>query len=377
MKILYIADSTSIHTKRWIQYFLEAGHEIYIITIGKKTEYIKGVIHLANFERFYYRSPMFLKVIRRTRRIVRQISPHVLHGHFVHQYGWLAALAGYHPLVLTAWGSDILHLPGASRSRFGRWFTTYAMRQADLLTATSRHLKNEMVKLGAPNDRVQVVYWGVDTRQFHPDVDTRPLKKKLGIADASHIVLSNRNQILLYNNDIVVKAMVGVLKSFPGAVLILQNSGGNLEKDLRRLVEKENISGSVHFLPNFPHHELPPLYALADIYVSIPSWDAGPVSLKEAMSCGGVPVVSALPGPMEWIRDGVNGRVVPVRDSEKLTEAICDLLRNPQECEKYRKINRDLIVKKANHSAMMKKMNGWYHKIGRAPSSQTIPTAGK
>ena len=367
MKILYIADSTSIHTQRWVRYFLEAGHVIYIITIGEKTERINGAIHVANFDRFYFRSFSFLRVLKGTRKMLRQIKPDILHGHFVHQYGWLAALTGFHPFVLSAWGTDILYLPNASRSGLGRLLTTYAMRRADLLTATSEHLKNEMIKQGAAADRIQVVFWGVDPRRFRPNIDTGPLKKRLGIANGSPVILSNRNQIALYNNDIVVKAMAIVLKCFPKAVLILQNSGGPLENELKWLAQNENISGSVRFLPRFSHGDLPPLYALADVYVSVPSWDAGPVSLKEAMSCGAVPVISRLPGPMEWVSDGVNGSIVPARDPGKLAHAICDLLSHPKQCEHYRRINRDLIVKKADHRVMMEKMARWYHRLSGIP----------
>ena len=355
MKILYIADSTSIHTKRWVNYFRDGGHDISIITLGKKRETIPGIRHLANFEQFYYGSPTFLPVLFQVRRIVGMEKPDILHGHFVHQYGWLAALSGFHPLVITAWGTDILNLPEASRLKVGKYLTQHALKKADLLTGTSEHLRSEMIRLGARADRVHVIFWGVDIDRFRPDVDSTTLRKKLGIAPEQIVILSNRNHSALYNNDIVIEAMAQVLKSFPQAILVLQNAGGNLEPQLRSLVRKLGIDASVRFLQQFNHEDLPALYAMSQIYVSVPSWDAGPVSLKEAMACGAVPIISDLPGPGEWVTDEVNGKVVPIRRTDKLAWAIIDLLSNPGKRTRFSLTNAELIKENADHIGQMRK----------------------
>lgn len=360
MKILYIADSTSVHTQRWLEYFLEAGHDINIITIGKKTEKIKGVKHLANFEQFYYGSISCLKIICQTRKIIRDLKPQILHAHFVEQYGWLAALSGFHPFFLTAWGTDILHLPYVSRSKIGRRLTQYALRKADTLTAISTHLKQEMVKLGAEPNYIYVVFCGVDTKKFHPGVDVTNLRKALAINNFQPVVLSNRNQVALYNNDIVIKSMAKVLKVTPNAVLILQNAGGGLENELKQLVRENGIENSVRFLPQMDYEEMPAIYGLSDIFVSVPSWDAGPVSLKEAMASGAVPIISEIPGPMEWVKNDINGKVVPVKNVGTLANAIIDLLNNENKRREYSRENRKLIKKKGEHMNLMKKIESLY-----------------
>jgi len=363
MKILYIADSTSVHTKRWVSFFRDVGYDISIITLGKKREIIPGIRHLANFDQFYYGSPLFLQVLFRARRIIQKEKPDIVHGHFVHQYGWLAALIGFHPLAITAWGTDILNLPDASRLKLGKYLTQYTLKKADLLTGTSEHLKREMVRLGAREDRVHVIFWGVDIDCFRPDVDSTALRRKLGIASDQIVILSNRNHSELYNNDIVIEAMDRVLKIFPQTILILQNAGGNLEPKLRSLVRKLGIDASVRFLQQFNHEDLPALYAMSQIYVSVPSWDAGPVSLKEAMACGAVPVISDLPGPREWVADEVNGKIVPVRNSQKLTGAVIELLLDKDKLERFSAYNGRLIRDKAAHIDQMRKMESLYMKV--------------
>ena len=363
MKILYIADSTSIHTKRWVKYFINSGNKIYMITLGKKKKRIQGVEHLANFNEFSYKKISFVPVLMKTRKIIRKIKPDIVHAHFVHQYGWLGALSNYHPFILTAWGTDILNLPKASRFKIGKLVTKYTLRKADLLTATSEYLKSEMLKLGAKENRIHVIFWGVNLKKFRPGVNVNELRKKLKIKKGQKIILSNRNHIKLYNNDIVIRSMSKVLQKFPNTILIMQNADGNCENDLKNLAMKEGIYDSIRFLTKFNYSEMPALYSIADIYISVPSWDAGPVSLKEAMACGTVPIISAIPGPMEWVKDKINGKVVPIRDCMKLADAICELLLDQDQRYRYAEMNIRLIKKNAAHKISMQKMEKLYKEM--------------
>src|SRR5438552_4183205 len=41
-------------------------------------------------------------------RVLERVRPALVHAHWLPEYGWLAARAGVHPLVGSAWGSDVL-----------------------------------------------------------------------------------------------------------------------------------------------------------------------------------------------------------------------------------------------------------------------------
>lgn len=362
MRILYIADSTSIHTVRWLKYFRDRGHEIFLVTIGRVFQAIPGITHVHHFGQFYYFSPSFPLVLARTIRAIKGIRPHIVHAHSVHQYGWLGAMTGFHPFVMTAWGTDIFHLPYASKIGIGRFMTRYAMLKADVMTAISYYLKREMVKLGANAGKIHVVNWGVDLSKFNTTVEVTQEKQRLSIGNQPSIY-TNRLHLPLYNNDIIVRAFAQVASRFPEAVLIMQNAGGEPDRNLVQLASRLEIERSIRFIPRLLHADLPRLYALADVYVSVPSWDAGPISMLEAMACGAVPVVSNIPAPMEWIKDNENGRVVPLRDPCATAEAICDLLQNPTKREAFSLINRRLIAEKAQHHACMDLMDRLYNSL--------------
>jgi len=65
------------------------------------------------------------------------------------------------------------------------------------------------------------------------------------------------------------------------------------------------------------------------LYV-LPSWHEGtPHSTLEAMSMGRAIVTTDARGCRETVRDGVNGRLVPVRDADALAAAILEVLSDP------------------------------------------------
>ncbi len=351
------------------------GYDIYIITIGSKRKVLPGIRHILNIEQFYYKSPFaFMRDLSIIRKIVRIIRPDILHAHFAHQYGWLGALCGYHPFVLTLWGTDILALPGRSRSGAGKWLTRLALTCADAVTVTSVAAMKAAVALGADDGKTHVIFWGVDTQAFRPDIDASGLRQKLGIAPDAQVILSNRSFAPLYNNDIIISAMPKVLSHFPGTILVLQDAGEipGGENELRKLAASLSVIDSVRFLPRFDHRDLPPLYAMSDIYVSVPSWDAGPVSLKEAMAAGCAPVISEVPGPMEWVQDEYNGLVVPPRDAHALADALCRLLADENKRRLFAEKSRELVCSKGDHLTQMKRAEQIYIDLAANRGKKTI-----
>jgi len=362
MKICYIADKNSVHTQRWLRYFAKAGHEIFIIPHSDSDIEIEGISFLNTLPKLSYKSLKFFSTIKKAKSIINKIKPDILHAHFVEQFGWLGALVDYHPFVLTAWGTDIFELPHASRLGIGKRLTQYALKKADMMTAISKDLKNEMVKLGAEKGNIEIIHWGVDLDKFKPNRNVSQLRQSLGI-DNNPVILSNRYFEAHYNIDIIIKAVARVLQTISNTILVLQNPGGKLAEDINRLVLDLGISESVRIVPKYNYSDMPALYALADIYVSVPSWDAACISLTEAMACGVVPVISQVAGPMEWVQDEENGKVVPVRNPEALADAICDLIRNPGKRNSFINRNLDLIHKKGDHNYWMTEMNNHYQSL--------------
>lgn len=79
--------------------------------------------------------------------------------------------------------------------------------------------------------------------------------------------------------------------------------------------------------------------------VVLPSWREGtPCSLMEAMSMGRAVVAADAPGSREVVRDGVNGFLVPVRDSEALANAMERFIIEPDLAARMGAAGREMAV---------------------------------
>lgn len=297
-----------------------------------------------------------------TRRILKDLQPDVLHAHRVTGAGWIGAFSGFHPLVVTPWGSDINTYP--YRSFWAYWLTKKVMHQADLVAASTNDLLNKAVFFGARIESTRQVSWGVDLQVFHPADDIAPLREKLGLG-GTQVVFSPRAVSSLYHQDTIVAAFAEVCTQVPGARLLLLdfNSDPVYKQRLQEQIAELGLSKSIYWLEPVPYgSQMADLYRLADVMVSIPENDGAPVSVLEAMACGTPVVASELASLREWITPGENGELVPVGDAHATAQAIHDLLVDPDKRERYRLKSLDMI-QHHNHEAEMGKMEKLYEAL--------------
>ncbi len=369
MRLCYIANPYSIHTQRWMRYFAGRGHKVYLIGVSPKRGSIpadaipSSVIFYDLMTQINVRKLRYLAWGLAARRIVHEIQPDVLHAHEVAGDGWVGAVAGYHPFVVTAWGSDLL--VGPARSWVHRQLARWVLRRADHVTCVSENLASVAHALGADPARLEVAPWGVDTTVFHPGSANAALYQQLDLGTGP-VVLSIRALRPLYNPLDIAQAIPRVLEQVPEAQFIIRTYSydTDLLTKFQAIVREHDAAKVVHYVGDLPDdNAVAELYRIADVAVSVPSSDGTPLSVLEAMACGAPVVVSDLPSLREWITDGENGLLVPVRDAEALAEAIIQLLRDPQQRAEFRQRNLNLIRERADHQVEMAKMESLYHTL--------------
>ena len=115
---------------------------------------------------------------------------------------------------------------------------------------------------------------------------------------------------------------------------------GSVSLDRIRTWEHEN---GIEYLGET--RDVRPYVAAAHVLV-LPSWREGtPTSIMEGMSMGRAAVVTDVPGCREVVRDGVNGRMVPLRDPEALAGAMESFILAPQDIVRMGAAGRELAVR--------------------------------
>lgn len=361
MKICYIAEGSSIHTQKWMKYFAGRGHELHLIS-RKPFEAIdsKG---LNSYWLTSARYPVLLRYpydTLRVRRLIKEIKPDMLHVHYAVGYGLLGALSGFHPFILSVWGSDILVAP--KQSKIYRGTVKLAIGRADVIHCDADHIIAPLIKLGAKPEKIKLIYFGVDTQKFKPADRNKKLQEELGIVN-SPTVISIRSLEPIYDIETLISSIPMVLKEIPEAKFLIVG-GGSQEAKLKEQGESLGISQSVKFTGRISNDELPEYLNSVDIYVSTSLSDAGLASsTAEAMACGLPVIITDFGDNKKWVEDGTNGFLIPLKNSQVLASKIIQLIRNKEVRDKFGQINRQIIEERNDWQKEMRKIEELYESL--------------
>ena len=360
MRICYLADAASIHTVRWVKYFASRGHEVHLISPGASGENAVESVNLHLLPMLHY--PTLRCYPIRIRRLLRRIEPDILHAHYILGYGLWGALSNFHPLVLTAWGSDVLIAP--KKSKVSKLTVKFALRRADLITCGGEHIRRSLVELGVELEKISLVYWGIDTQKFHPRQRSAKIQEELGISN-SPTVISLGSLKPLYDIESLIASIPLVLKEIPEAKFVIAGKGPQ-EMKLKELAKSLGVSASIRFVGWIPHDQVPQYIASADVCVST-FLSGGGLSqgTAEAMACGLPVIVTDFGDNRKWVQDGVNGYIIPLRSPEVLASKIIHLIHNKDIREKFGQINKQIIEEEDNWQKEMEKMEKLYQRTNR------------
>ena len=293
-----------MHLRRWALHFSKS-HEVFVISDSPDDIPGVKVAHL------FRKGAGLRNLVRvpRLRREVRLFSPDIVHGHYLTVGGLYAALSKGKRIVGSAWGSDVYY--GPKRSGIERMILRYVLKRCDLVFAGTKDMAEKVREFGYSGE-LAIFRWGVDPDTF---------KKMPGHNLPEFRILSIRPCDEIYNPLAIVDAFKIALPDLGNAYLYLFDFGDMVDVVHELVEEDKELTASVRFLPRKPYTEMPAVYNMADIAISIPNSDSAAASVLEAMSCELAVIVSDIPNMREWVEDGVNGFLTEI-DSAKLAEKL-------------------------------------------------------
>lgn len=257
------------------------------------------------------------------RRAVHEFAPDVVFAPWAYPDGWaavrLARRAGL-PVVVQVHGSDVKLLDQFPTRRRR---TAEALTGADGVIAVSGDLRDRVVGLGVPADRVTVIYDGVDPHAFHPgdQAAARAAVNLPGGWPAAPVLLFVGNLVTVKGIDVLLRA----LASLESPVRLVVVGAGPERDPLARLAGELGVADRVTFLGSLPQAALPDWYRAADLFV-LPSRSEGvPNVLLEASACG-TPWVASRVGGIPEMPGHASRRLVPPDNPAALAAAIADAL---------------------------------------------------
>lgn len=361
MKLCFIASANAIHSRIWIEYLVHKGYEIHWISLTENSFGNLKNVKFYSLTRFPIKALEIIYNAIPIRTLIKKINPDIIHAHYAGVNGVLGALSGFHPYILTAWGSDVLI---AARSRVKRPLIRFALKKADLVTCNGEGLRKEIERLGINPQKIKLIYWGINVQKFKPGNVNRELRNRLGIFD-SPIVISLRNLDPIYDVESLINSVPLVLKKIPETKFLIAGKGSQ-ETKLKRLVESLGVAANIRFVGWISHDDLLKYLVSSDVYVSTSLSDGGlSQSAGQAMACELPIITTDLQVNRDWIRDGINGILVPVKNPQALAEKIIMLIRSKDDRIRLGTNGRKTIEDSLNFHREMEKVENLYKEMVR------------
>ena len=310
---------------------------------GGAEELLASSAQVADHETFHYRAayvrPDKDRLVPRLE--AHQVSCTLIGGGRLGAYLWPLRLrrlmAGadvvhaHSPLLAGAARLVNLTLPPASRPvlvstehnlwpRFGkatRWLNGLTAN----LDARRWAVSNEVLKSMWPGRRAgaEVLVHGIVPASPPPGGTRERVRHQLGVDDRSVVAISVGNYRVQKDYPNLLRAARIALDLVPNLVFWIVGQGP-LEEEVKALHAELGLGDRVELLGY--RADVRDLLHGADLFCLGSQHEGLPVAIMEAMAAGLPVVATAVGGVGEAVSDGVNGRLVPPHDSQRLGEAI-------------------------------------------------------
>jgi glycosyltransferase involved in cell wall biosynthesis len=261
-------------------------------------------------------------------RIIRAITPEILHAHDPHGVALAALALGFSmpwppPRLVVSRRVDF-RLAGNALSRA-------KYRQVDRFICASSAIAAILARDGIDRERIATVHEGVDLEHVAaaPPVS---IHETFWLPRGAPVVLNVAALVPHKGQRYLIEAFADVVRIVPDARLVILGQGELLEP-LTRQVHDLGLEKHV-FLPGFRTDVLS-LMKTADLFVMSSVLEGLGTSLLDAMACARPIVATDTGGIPEVVVHEETGLIVPPRDPDMLADAIVALLRDEERARAY------------------------------------------
>jgi glycosyltransferase involved in cell wall biosynthesis len=236
--------------------------------------------------------------------------------------------------VISLHGSDVYV---AERHAIAGRVAGHAFSRAGWVTACSADLRWRALRLGADEQRSDVVPYGVDADRFRPDPAVRAdVRAALGIDESTPMVFAAGRFVRKKGFEYLIDAIARLAKrESESRVMLVMGGDGDLRDELVARARDAGVAERVRFVGLLSQDDVARYFAAADV-IAAPSVrdDSGNVDglpnvVLEALASATPLVATPAGGIASAVDHDRTGLLVPERDADALAAAIASLLESP------------------------------------------------
>ncbi|MCW3084107.1 MAG: hypothetical protein JWP12_1473 [Bacteroidetes bacterium] len=360
MKILILSDINSAHTQKWTVALAQKGLEIAIfsLTAPESDWYLEHGIMLFGSKRQQANSSSklgYLKSVPALKSAIASYQPQVVHAHYATSYGLLGALTGFHPFVISAWGSDVMEFP--HKNFINKKILKYNFKKADAILATSQVLVDEIGHFSAK--KVFKIPFGIDINFFKPAAAVNPL-----FPEGTVVIGTVKSLESIYGTDILIAAFKKIRDKYPDKkIKLLVVGGGSKEQEYKALTTSLNLDQDVVFTGKVKYENVLNYHNMIDIFVNVSRNESFGVAVLEAAACEKVVIASNIGGLTEVVKNGTTGFLVAPENIQETADAIEELILNEFLRVRMGKAGRVFVQKQFDFSSNVEETYAVYKQV--------------
>lgn len=363
-KILFIASLNSIHSLKWIDFFLNSKYEVTVISTTPKLESFKfsNKVKLFIFNKF--KNKIFNTIYCILMVFLKKnffLNNHITHVHYIGINGLISLFLNIENVVLTAWGDDI---KTNSHNFFKKFFIKYLLKKSKIITTDSNEMKILIGKIDFSSmNKTKIINFGIDTKFFSKKKYSFYVEEKFKLKNyRNHLkIISLRNHEKVYDIKTLILSIKKLVDKKEKVICLIFGIGSETNM-LKTLVRNLNLDKNVFMMGRYNQHELPYIFSIVDCYVSTSLSDAGiSASTAEAMSCEICPVSSNNSENSLWIHHKKNGFLFENKNIEQLSYILSNL--KNYNLAQLGKLSRKKIIESNDYFNEMKKVEDIYSKL--------------
>lgn len=370
MRILILGPADNPHIIKWVRALNEKNIEIALFSLnGNIQNYYKNYVNVKVYSLNFFGDKIktiglisklqYLQTVNLIKKIIKEFKPDIVHAHYASSYGLLGVLSGFHPLVISVWGSDVYKFP--NKNFLTKLILKYNLKKADYILSTSYAMRDETQKY--TNKNILITPFGVDINVF------KPVNIRLSNGKDDIVIGIVKSLEPVYGIEFLVKAFAILKTKLPNISLKLLIVGdGSLRKRLEELVINLKIEETVYFTGRISYDDIYKYHNMIDIDVYPSESESFGVAVIESGACEKPVIVSNVGGLPEVVEDGKTGFVVEYGDVNAIVKALEKLVLDKRLCQTMGKNARERIMKLYDWNNNVNQMIEIYENIIRDKS---------
>ncbi len=197
-------------------------------------------------------------------------------------------------------------------------------RRMSAVLGNSRSVLRQLREEGVPENKLLLIYNGVDLSAFGEQVSKDSARARLGLSGEALVFVIVANLIRYKGHADLLRALARVKDRLPeNWALLCAGRDDGIGRSLENLVEDLGLTQRIHWLGSVK--EIPSLLAAADIALLTSHEEGFSNAIVEYMAAGLPTIVTDVGGNAEAVSHEEVGLVVPAKNPDALGEAILRL----------------------------------------------------